>query len=130
MYLHVIFPFYDSVKTFIINDPEMAEKLATVDLTRPISTFCAATGYESSECQTVLDLDNDGVYGMEDNCPAVKNPGQEDGDGDGLGDACDCEGDSDTDGDVDGSDLAAYAEDVAGLDVNIMAADFGNINCF
>jgi hypothetical protein len=37
----------------------------------------------------LLDLDGDGIGDLVDNCPAVFNPGQEDGDGDGLGDACD-----------------------------------------
>jgi hypothetical protein len=53
-----------------------------------------------------LDTDGDGVANDSDNCPAIYNPGQEDGDSDGVGDLCDnCttvanadQQDSDTDG--------------------------------
>ena len=41
------------------------------------------------------DLDGDGVKDAKDNCPLVKNPGQEDLDGDTLGDACDPDVDGD-----------------------------------
>ncbi len=37
-----------------------------------------------------VDPDGDGVYPADDNCPAIGNPGQDDGDADGAGDVCDC----------------------------------------
>jgi hypothetical protein len=39
-------------------------------------------------CVDVSDVDGDGVFGCEDNCPTASNGGQADTDGDGLGDAC------------------------------------------
>ena len=44
----------------------------------------------------VGDPDMDGLKGVQDNCPDVSNPNQEDQDGDGFGDACDLETDGDT----------------------------------
>jgi len=48
-----------------------------------VSQFLVVT-----EGQTI-DIDGDGVIGIEDNCPDDYNPDQADGDGDGLGDVCD-----------------------------------------
>jgi hypothetical protein len=54
-----------------------------------------------------LDEDADGVTDAADNCPTVRNPGQEDGDGDSIGDACESRvtGDLDYDADVDRNDV-------------------------
>ncbi len=48
-----------------------------------------------------LDVDNDSVLDLDDNCQFVANPDQSDFDGDGLGDVCDADpdGDSISDGD-------------------------------
>jgi len=42
-----------------------------------------------TDTDLAADPDLDGVAGAADNCPRVRNPGQEDADEDGLGDACD-----------------------------------------
>lgn len=127
---HIIFPFHDNIKTFRLEDAEKGEQKISVDLTRTIAIFCYDTNYESTECQTVTDLDGDGVHGIADNCPAVPNPGQEDADSDSIGDACDCEGDLDNDKDVDGIDVADYAAGSSGISMDDFLALFGSVDCF
>jgi hypothetical protein len=48
-----------------------------------------------------VDADTDGVADAADNCPAARNPNQEDADDDGLGDACDNCPDDENPGQVD-----------------------------
>ena len=45
--------------------------------------------------EAVLDSDRDGVLDLEDNCPVISNPNQQDIDEDGLGDVCDDDKDGD-----------------------------------
>jgi hypothetical protein len=55
--------------------------LATIALDAAEEVTCTFTN--------LVDQDSDGVADVDDNCPAISNPGQENIDGDALGDACD-----------------------------------------
>lgn len=46
-------------------------------------------GYYTLQMYERVDSDGDGIYDALDNCPTVRNPGQEDSDGDDVGDGCD-----------------------------------------
>ncbi len=71
------------------------------------------------------DSDNDTVRDVDDNCPNVYNPDQQDSDNDGIGDACepvptppaadDLWGDVDCDDDVDSVDALKVLQHVAGI---------------
>ena len=43
---HIIIPFYDNLKSFIIREPETGEALITVDLTETLTQYCFSTNYE------------------------------------------------------------------------------------
>jgi len=80
---------------------------------------------------TLTDCDGDTVCDLDDNCPTVANPSQDDGDFDGFGDACDGPFDLDHDGDVDLNDYAVFVDCIGGPDVlaappGCSAGEFGD----
>jgi hypothetical protein len=80
-----------------------------------------------AEGQLLLDSDGDGVADVNDNCPNLFNPCQENVDGDGMGDVCDP--DIDNDGILNATDNCAYAYNPNQLDSD--GDSLGNVcdNC-
>ena len=85
-------------------------------------------------CDATTDTDEDGVLDIDDNCPLIQNPLQEDFDGDDVGDVCDnCilmsnNGQGDIDGDNVG-DICDNCPDVANGDQNDADGDLVGDAC-
>jgi len=58
-------------------------------------TLMSVGGLDLTLSCVAADTDSDGVDDLDDNCPEVANPDQDDLDGDGAGDACDSDDDGD-----------------------------------
>jgi len=67
---------------------------------------------------TSVDVDNDGVLDVSDNCPSTSNIDQTDNDLDGLGDACDNDDDNDNILDIGDNCAFTYNADQADLDLD------------
>jgi Thrombospondin type 3 repeat. len=64
----VIFPFYDNLKTFRLENSTSHELMVEVSLTSTLRDYCDSVRYNASECRS-LDLDNDGIRDFEDRDP-------------------------------------------------------------
>jgi hypothetical protein len=64
----VIFPFYDNMKIFRLENTTTGERLIEVDLTQTLHEYCEGTRYEEQECRS-MDLDDDGLMDYEDRDP-------------------------------------------------------------
>ncbi len=84
-------------------DPENGDfTLGDVSPCLPANNECGVQiGAYGQGCTGCFDIDEDSHCYVDDNCPDVYNPGQEDADGVGLGDACCCV--CPTVGNIDGS---------------------------
>jgi len=74
-------------------------------------TFNNVSSDHSIFAEFMADEDGDGIGDLNDNCPNVANPTQDDADGDGLGDACD--------GTPNGNDDPVANDDVAVTDEDV-----------
>ncbi|MDD1679691.1 MAG: thrombospondin type 3 repeat-containing protein [Methanomicrobiales archaeon] len=64
----IIIPFYNNLKSFLLEDNTTGERLVEVDLTPTLHSYCESAGYEEPECRS-LDLDGDGIRDYEDSDP-------------------------------------------------------------
>ena len=81
------FPFINNLKTLQVFDMATTKLLATEDLSSFIIQFCSQH-QDDPQCLT-YDFDGDGIPDINDNCPDMPNPDQNDRDGDGIGNVCD-----------------------------------------
>lgn len=96
--------------------PDRTEWINVANYSKPPQG--GASGQLTSEPSVIVrfDLDGDGFFDANDNCPQITNPGQEDSDGDGKGNVCDpCPLDNpdDSDGDLvcDSADVCQGKDD-------------------
>jgi len=100
-----------SGEAYLVGNIQVSGNNTNCDSIATIYSYCAVAE---------ADVDGDGVFDTEDNCPDVENPGQEDSDSDGIGNACDncpsianpSQADADSDGV--GDDCEGIAGDTGG----------------